>query len=875
MTPLLAQFIAESRDILQSIGRHLIDMELAPDDGALMNELFRLLHTLKGNSGLFELPGMTRLLHTAEDLMDAVRNGRVAYSRELADTLLEAMDEIAAQLDALEQGAESIAESASTGQLGAALQALSGGRAAAAQPPALAVPAGAAAFPAIADARVQGELAQLPEALRMRLFREACAGARLRWIVYQPEPDCFFRGEDPLHLVRQIPDTRWMRVRAPAPWTQPAELDIYRCQIVFHALSGADGDELDHLFRYVAEQVVCHPLPAAALVWPPGQAGSWPDDRDFPRRARALLDGGDTDGLRQYVHAQLARYPEQDPVASTLRWLDLALDCAAHDTALLRHVLQQADGETQAETAIAATPLSPTQRTALRNLIEAQRDILRRVEPLAQGALQAIGATLSACCAASGEAGLRASLGDALASSVAGQSAQPLLGWLQHHADRLLPAAAALPSSTPASCPSQPGTQGLPQPPAVDSPDPGGAAKRGEDGAGGARVLKVDQARIDRLMDLIGEIVVAKNGLPYLASRADEHYGVRELGREIKAQYAVINRIAEELQDAIMQVRMLPLSFIFQRFPRLVRDISRKLGKEVELVIEGDETEADKNIVEALADPLIHILRNSLDHGLETPQQRIAAGKPAVGRLLIRAQHEADRVLIDVSDDGRGIDPQAVKRKAYSKGLISEAALESLSDVEAQRLVFTPGFSTAEVVSDLSGRGVGMDAVRSAVEKVNGSIALDSTPGRGTRLRLTLPLSMAVSNVMIIETGGQIFGVPMDQVVETVRVPQSVIRTIKQRRTAVLRDRIVPLVALNDLLALDAAPRPNADDELATLVVRLEGEHVGILVDEFRVTTDIILKPMSGVLAGLGGYAGSALLGDGSVLIVLNPKELL
>ena len=376
-------------------------------------------------------------------------------------------------------------------------------------------------------------------------------------------------------------------------------------------------------------------------------------------------------------------------------------------------------------------------------------------------------------------------------------------------------------------------------------------------------------------MNLIGEMVVAKNALPYLANRAETVFGVRDLSREIKAQYAVINRVAEEMQDTIMQVRMMPVSFIFQRFPRMVRDISRKLDKEVELVLEGESTEADKNIIEALSDPLIHIVRNSLDHGLEMPEIRLAAGKSATGKLVIRASQESDRVLIEIIDDGKGIDPDVIKNKAYEKGLIDEATLERISDQDAVNLVFAAGFSTADVISDLSGRGVGMDVVRSAVEKVNGTVGIESEKGKGTRLFLSLPLSMAVTNVMIIESSQQIFGVPMDLVVETVRVPRMQMRTIKQKQTTVLRGRIVPLLSLNDLLAKNEPQLPNEDDEFATLIVRIHGEHVGILVDDFRETADIILKPMIGILGGLPGYSGTALLGDGSVLMVLNPQELI
>jgi two-component system chemotaxis sensor kinase CheA len=320
---------------------------------------------------------------------------------------------------------------------------------------------------------------------------------------------------------------------------------------------------------------------------------------------------------------------------------------------------------------------------------------------------------------------------------------------------------------------------------------------------------------------------------------------------------------------------MTPVSFVFQRFPRLVRDIARRLGKEVELVLEGESTEADKNVIEALADPLVHIVRNALDHGIEAPSVRQAAGKPASGRLVIGARHEADRVLIEVSDDGKGIDPAGIRRKAYEKGLIDEAQLERMSDAEAVNLVFLPGFSTAEQVSDLSGRGVGMDAVRSAVEKLGGAVRLTSETGKGSRLQLSLPLSMAVSSVMIVESAGALYGVPMELVVETVRIPQSAVHGIGHHRAAVLRERIVPLRPLNDLLLLGREQVANADDELATLVLRVQGQYVGLVIDDFREVVEVILKPMAGILGGMDAYSGSALMGDGSVLMVLNPKELL
>jgi len=542
---------------------------------------------------------------------------------------------------------------------------------------------------------------------------------------------------------------------------------------------------------------------------------------------------------------------------------------------------------------------------ALKNVVDVQREVLSLPDDAAwlPGRIKAAVASLSGCLKAFGRHAEIAALEALATQALEAQTAAGLARWLDTAfpdegtptSEPQVPAAAA-PSVTAPKQASEPVKAATPSvqvaPVAKAAPaaaTPADADKEHVDAEtaetdvklgrrseeAGAKSLKVDQVKIDRLMNLIGEMVVAKNAMPYLANRAETVFGVRELSREIKAQYATINRISEEMQDAIMQIRMMPVSFVFQRFPRLVRDISRRLDKQVNLELEGQETAADKNIIESLGDPLVHIVRNSLDHGFEMPDARVAAGKSPAGTLRIGARQEADRVIIEISDDGKGIDAQAVKLKAYQKGLIDEATMDRLSDQEAVNLVFIPGFSTSEVVSDLSGRGVGMDVVRTAIEQVHGSIVLESTKGQGTRIRLSLPLSMAVTNVMTVESNQQMFGIPMDAVVETVRVPRASVRTIKQRKATLLRGRVVPLRDLNTVLGLAAPPLTNDSDEFAVLVVKVGDESLGLVVDDFHETADIILKPLSGVLSGLRAYAGSALMGDGSVLMVLNTKEML
>lgn len=296
----------------------------------------------------------------------------------------------------------------------------------------------------------------------------------------------------------------------------------------------------------------------------------------------------------------------------------------------------------------------------------------------------------------------------------------------------------------------------------------------------------------------------------------------RELSREIKEKYAVIDRISQEMQGAIMGIRMLPVSELFRRFPRLVRDVSRKLHKNVQLQIEGEATRADKNVIE-------------------------------------------------VQDDGSGIDPDKVRAKAIAKQLIDVERSAQLSDADAVQLVFLPGFSTAEQVSDLSGRGVGMDAVRNAAERQGGSVQLESVKGGGTIVRLRLPLSMAVTRVLTIKVGDQLYGVPMDLVVETVRIPAGSLRRMKSAEAIVMRDTVIPVMRLRDQLGLSTR---RAEQE-SILILRAEGVTIGLVVDDFGTGMDIILKPFVGILAGVGGFAGSAVLGDGKVLLVLNLKEIL
>ncbi|PXW98007.1 two-component system chemotaxis sensor kinase CheA [Sphaerotilus hippei] len=778
-TELLEQFVLEARECLEQIGQRLLEVEQSPTDTALLNDLFRQVHTLKGNCGLFEFKPLERVVHAGEDLLDRVRNKTLPYGTRMADTLLDAMDFTALMIDQIEASGEIDASFDERSQalarsirehLDRVDAEPAAGPGTTTEPPATEPVAAPITATAPAAAAPPDWLSRLPP----DLLAAHPGAVALR---YLPEPECFFKGEDPWRLAQLAPGLLHLDVAAGTPWPDPAELDCYRCNLDLLLLSSAPAAYLQEHFRYVPEQIE---------LW----------DSTVPPAAQAPAAPAEAERAA----------PAADPRLGEL----------------LKQRTQQLWND---QIALLSRPTLPPGTAA--------------------AARQAVQALL-------GISGQTAAL-EALAALPADAGGPALLAFMQQH-----------------------GPQGEPEAVAADAPR-SETTRRIEDPTAErhGKVLKVNQEKIDRLMDLIGEMVVAKNALPYLATRAENVFNQRELAREIKAQYAVINRIAEDMQHAIMQVRMMPVGVVFQRFSRLVRDISRKLGKEVQLLIEGEDTEADKNVIEALADPLIHIVRNSLDHGIERPEQRRAAGKPALGTIRIRAHQESDRVVIEIADDGAGVNTQRVRAKAVERGLIPADKAATLSEQDAVQLVFLPGFSTTDTISDLSGRGVGMDVVRSAIENLNGQVSLTSVSGEGSTLRLSLPLSMAVTNVMIIETAGRRFGVPMDMIVETVRVHADDIHRFKQAATTVLRSRIVPLRPLNQMLSLTEPPRRNDDGEFAVLVVRLLGENVGLMVDDFHGATDIILKPLEGVLAGLTGFAGTALMGDGSVLMVLNPKELI
>ncbi len=455
--------------------------------------------------------------------------------------------------------------------------------------------------------------------------------------------------------------------------------------------------------------------------------------------------------------------------------------------------------------------------------------------------------------------------------------------------DRLFEGATALREAIEAACASGRETRDLtaataalgtlvasaarPTSPAVPEPSPAGKEPDPSRAAEGPLVptrssmVRVDFAKLDHLLNLVGELIVHRTKLNELARRIAD--AAPEAGPELLEAVHQVAGVSTQLQETIMDVRMLPIRHVFERFPRLVRDLARQQGKQVELVLQGEETRVDKAVIDELGEPLVHLIRNAVDHGIEPPAVRAARGKSATGTILLTAAQESNQVVITLVDDGAGIDAAVVRRKAVERGIVR--ADEDLSDREAIQLIFTEGFSTARSVTDVSGRGVGLDVVVRSMEQLNGLIEAETIPGAGTKFTLQLPLTLAIITVLMVEVGGAVYALPSGAVVETLRYPKSELVRINGRDTLRVRDRIVPLLHLSELFGVAAA---GGGETYAVIVGRGE-KRLGLTVDRLRGQQDVVIKALDPVVAeATVGIAGATILGDGRVVLILDVAAL-
>ena len=376
--------------------------------------------------------------------------------------------------------------------------------------------------------------------------------------------------------------------------------------------------------------------------------------------------------------------------------------------------------------------------------------------------------------------------------------------------------------------------------------------------------VRVDIEKLDTLMNLMGELVINKVRL--------EQIGQTHRMSDLMETLEQMDRVTGDLQNIVMKVRMVPVSAVFNRFPRMVRDVSKELGKEINLTIEGEETELDRTVIDEIGDPIMHLLRNSLDHGVESPDAREAKGKPRVGEVGLIARHEGNNVVIMITDDGAGIDASKIRRKAVEKGMITQDEADRLDDADAVRLIFLPGFSTAEQITDISGRGVGMDVVRSKIEALSGHVDVETHIDEGSIFKIKLPLTLAIIQAMLVRVQEEMYAIPLTSIDSTVNIEPTDIQTIQNKEVIVLRGEIIPIVRMEEALQV---PHVKDSEELFVVVVHAGEAKAGIVVDNLIGQQEIVIKTLGNLFAGLKLFGGATVLGDGRVALILDVATMI
>jgi two-component system chemotaxis sensor kinase CheA len=905
MEQMRVAFRAEALDLLIELDSALLALEAEPGDTPLVNRVFRAIHTIKGSGATAGFAHLARFAHKMEAAFDLAREGRLAVTSELIDCGLKACDVIRLIIDEPAEGADVPGEAEVTGAFARQLPAPEDAHARkrdTSQPEAGLRSAfeitfkpkrevfysGADPVTLLDDLRELGQAHVTAHTDQVPLFSsleaEQCylwweillvtssneAAVREVFVFVADECDVEIRlREDQVTAVAlfgSVPAEAW-------------ELFVAECEDHLEGME-ADAlalehhpttrDNLDSLFRRVhsikgnAGLMLGHVKGDALMAGHPLQmllrvAHGLESLLDPCRGANAKPVSDETiqtaldtcDAIRNQLERLTHNGPGQPVSPELLRRLGVQTNgepsgekLDGREAAFLNTTSQCVEMiagclqglETNSE------PTSPILATYLRGLktlsAAAQyRNCPELEEPLAQQ-LRVLEAAMTT----------GAALNDDQRSVLDGAFRA-----LRSVLDRISPADDTVRVTELASA-SQP------------------AAKPAADGAGppaSPSTIRIEQNKLDRLMRVVGELLVARGAFPLLIQKLNGGAEASAVARDLKETGSNISRIADELQTSVMSIRMLPVKTVFQRFPRLVRDLARSLGKEVRLVIEGEGIELDKTILEQIGDPLVHVIRNAVDHGLELPEERRANGKDECGQLTLRAFHEAGGVAIEVTEDGRGLETSALKRKAVEKGLLTQEAVAGMTEEAAFQLVFLPGLTTAAKVTDVSGRGVGMDVVRSNVRNLQGTVEIRSKLGRGTSFLIKLPTSLMISKGILLEAGGQEYILPLNNIRDMVKVPLEGAHQYRGLTLAQVRGTIYSIFSLAEMLGLAPAETP----ELSVAIVEAGAVRYGLIVDKFLTEVEVLVKPLPGGLEQCKEFQGAALMGDGRVVLVLNALE--
>lgn len=859
-----ADFVIEAREHLETIEPALLLLEKTPDNLKLLDEIFRPMHSLKGASGFLGLNRMNRLAHKGESVLDELRKGRMRVTAEIMDLILRTTDTLKEMVESLEgTGGEGESD---IDLLIAELDSLLSGTC------------------VLVAAKAPAPAAKAPETaggLRISI-RDLPSLASYGLTIASEEhlSDFLEEAQEIISGMNQA-----LVSAEKDPHDKDLINDLFR---YFHNLKGNSG-----IIGYVELNELTH---EAETFLNGVRKGDYALSRDSVDVLLSVIDG-----LEELLRRITAASGEVTPVSTAtlvqaLRRLYAPVEEAvaagggesrvetlcpvdAEDLAIFEQTVnQQLENMSLALSALGRDAgqkdyvdalhrsLTSVQHSAAYMNLEDLRVYAERTAGLVRQARDA-GLDFSIMLDMLGQEAdiLEEMVSKALETlrRAPVMTAAPLIDYGQLPPELLADAATEAPAAPQSSAV---------EPAATKNEDSEDAAKGKDKGRKASATIRVDHAKLDHLMNLIGELIINRNRFAMLAKALESGENAHTIAQHLTETTYSMNRISDDLQDTIMHVRMVPVQTVFSKFPRLIRDLSRKSGKQVELVTEGEETELDKSVVEVIGDPLVHLLRNSVDHGLESADVRKSLNKPAVGRVWLRAFHKGNSVLIEVEDDGKGIDPEVMRRKAVEKGVITADDAKSLDDRAARELIFAPGFSTAAQVTDISGRGVGMDVVRNNIKELKGSVQVQSEVGKGTKFTLTLPLTLAIIDALMVRVGDATYAIPLDAVSETTKIPAAKISEINKRKATTLRGDVLGLARLGDLLDL---PHGGQElDPLPVVIVSVNDRRLGLIVDQLLQRQDVVIKSMGDYLGDIPGVSGATIMGDGRVILILDPHEI-
>ena len=900
MDPLLEQFLSEARENLAFIDQNIED--IGGDDAELLNSVFRAAHTLKGGSGIVGFEAVKNITHHAEDLLDMLRSGKIEFAEGMTDALYNAFDEVMNLIEAAEESGDIVeADEETVEKIIAELNEQMGKEETSQstwEAP-FVLPENPSDLINIPTSTLRGLNAPKIPFIHPPISEEFCQNENLYVTLFDIDDSCMVYGNDPIYALSLLGD-KVLGVHTcmgdESAKTVLSGIDdedglLLRTQIV--AFIYATFEEIeDALFNFIDELVML-PLDVQTLLCiSDGEEGH---SIDSLKELMSIADDFDLETIADEVQNSLELVGKDTiQYAQLERFLDIVGLIDTKDTTKLNSFFNNLyKGEVYTPTLQEDVEEESVEVAQEVNSVELQEEVAVQTQEVEVSELnkevahEILEQQLMASEYIDDEDGVERlrSILEKVTPYVDGmpesfETKEEMVGFLQNHlgassvqpstpAEDKVEVVAATPAVekttiTPESAPSKESVNEKPK--VIKKAPPKEESKKAVVG----KTVKVEQESIDALMNVIGELLVAKNSLPYLADNVItmSHDMIK---REIMEKYIFINRLSEQLQDLIMGMRMLPISYVFDRYPKLVRDIAKNLGKKVKLQINGGETKLDKNMIEMLADPMIHIMRNSLDHGIEMPDVREQKGKNPSGTVSLNAYAQSDRIIIEIIDDGAGINIDRVVNKVLEKELLTIEQIDALSEDEKAELVMLPGLSTAEEITEYSGRGVGMDVVKKSIESFGGTINIRTKANQGTTITLAIPMSLAVTSLLHVEMNSIHYGIPMDSVSETVKIERDEIEYLHNEPFIYIRGEVIPLLFIKSMLdeqEMEGKP-------LSIVVLNIKDNLLAVVVNQFLGQLDVVQKPLVGIMEGHPLFSGTALLGNGQIIMAIDPIGLL